>query len=89
MRIHRVHTHQALEPGREVVLQEGTAHYLGRVLRLKPGEEVGLFDGRGREWQAHLASLTTREATAEIVCSARPMAMPVLSSSSINECDDI
>lgn len=34
-------------------------HHLGRVLRLKAGDEVTLFDGRGTEARARIDSLTT------------------------------
>lgn len=52
--------------GTTVELTSEQAHYLGRVLRLRPGAEIGLFDGRGREWQASLTHLSARTATAEI-----------------------
>ncbi|MGE0625178.1 MAG: 16S rRNA (uracil(1498)-N(3))-methyltransferase [Pseudomonadales bacterium] len=62
--------------GTAVTLSSEQAHYLGRVLRLKPGEEVGLFDGRGREWGARLVSISSREASAEIVCLTRSEPAP-------------
>lgn len=54
MRIHRVYTHQALEPGVEVVLQGGAAHYLGRVLRVSPGQAIVLFNGDGNDYAAEV-----------------------------------
>lgn len=39
-------------------LPEKRAHYLRRVLRLKPGYQVTVFDGRGQQWQAALADAT-------------------------------
>ncbi|HEY5647362.1 MAG TPA: RsmE family RNA methyltransferase [Pseudomonadales bacterium] len=53
-------------PGSTVELTADQAHYLGRVLRLKPGAAVGLFNGRGREWQANLERLANRAASAQI-----------------------
>ncbi|MBF0285244.1 MAG: 16S rRNA (uracil(1498)-N(3))-methyltransferase [Magnetococcales bacterium] len=35
-------------------LPQESAHYLTRVLRLRPGAEVTLFDGRGGEWLCRL-----------------------------------
>jgi 16S rRNA (uracil1498-N3)-methyltransferase len=40
----------------EVVLPVEEAHHLLRVLRLAAGSPVRVFDGRGREWQATVAS---------------------------------
>lgn len=38
-----------LAPGAEVTLAADEAHHLRRVLRLRPGDGVAVFDGRGRE----------------------------------------
>jgi len=40
--------------GQEMALPEAVAHHADRVLRLKPGQEVSLFDGEGREARAEL-----------------------------------
>ena len=50
MRIHRVYTDQALEPGTQVTLDGPQAHYLGRVLRVAPGQVIVLFNGDGRDY---------------------------------------
>lgn len=54
MRVHRVYTAQALEPGREVELEEPASHYLGRVLRVVAGQEVVLFNGDGHDFVAEV-----------------------------------
>jgi len=54
VRIHRVHTHHALEPGCEIVVDGKAAHYLGRVLRLGIGEVIVLFNGDGHDYVAEL-----------------------------------
>lgn len=61
MRIHRVHTYQALEPGLDVALQESGAHYLGRVLRVGVGQPVVLFNGDGHDYAAEVRRVTRRE----------------------------
>lgn len=38
-----------------------------QVLRLQPGAALTLFDGHGGEWQARLAAMGRREATAELI----------------------
>lgn len=54
LRVHRVYTPQALEPGREIELEERTSHYLGRVLRVGAKQEVTLFNGDGHEYAAEV-----------------------------------
>jgi 16S rRNA (uracil1498-N3)-methyltransferase len=67
----------ALEPGQTVRLSSEHAHYLGRVLRLKSGAQVGLFDGAGNEWPAELNDLSNRAATAVICGATEPEPAPV------------
>lgn len=43
-----------LQPHQSVVLPADTAHYARRVLRLKPGSTIILFDGLGGEYPAQL-----------------------------------
>jgi 16S rRNA (uracil1498-N3)-methyltransferase len=52
VRVHRVYTPQALEPGCEIELEEQASHYLGRVLRVGAGQEVVLFNGDGHDYAA-------------------------------------
>ena len=44
-----------MEEGAEVTLKAAQSHYLGTVLRLKPGARVLVFNGRDGEWEARLA----------------------------------
>lgn len=53
----RLYTDDTLGPGAELTLSGDPARYLGRVLRLRPGDIVTLFDGRGGEYEATLLSL--------------------------------
>ena len=43
MRVSRVYQPQKLIDGATLSLDRDSAHYLGRVLRLKPGDAVNLF----------------------------------------------
>jgi 16S rRNA (uracil1498-N3)-methyltransferase len=45
-----------LRPGASVELPAAAAHHAARVLRLKDGDAVVLFDGRGGEYRARLAT---------------------------------
>jgi 16S rRNA (uracil1498-N3)-methyltransferase len=50
MRLTRVYVDAALEPGLHVVLTGSAASHLTRVLRLRPGDALTLFNGRGGEY---------------------------------------
>lgn len=60
MRVQRIHTAQSLQPGAEIVLEERSSHYLGRVLRLAPGQAVVLFNGDGHDYAAEILSAARR-----------------------------
>lgn len=50
MRIHRVHCPQDLAPEQLLTLEGKAAHYLGRVLRVVPGQNIILFNGDGTDY---------------------------------------
>lgn len=54
MRVSRLYTGRQLAPDQEVTLEERTGHYLHRVLRLRPGDGVVLFNGDGFDYAAEL-----------------------------------
>ena len=47
----------ALKAGAAVPLHPDQSHYAGKVMRLGPGDEVLLFNGRDGEWRARIAVL--------------------------------
>lgn len=49
-----------------VALTGAVARQIARVLRLRPGERVVLFDGSGREWLVRLTAVTPDTATGVI-----------------------
>ena len=57
MRIPRVFTTQPLQQDLEVTLEPGPSHHLCKVLRMKAGDTVILFNGEGGQFSAHLVSL--------------------------------
>jgi 16S rRNA (uracil1498-N3)-methyltransferase len=61
LRTNRLHTAQALEPGHEVVLENGAVHYLCRVLRVVPGQSVTLFNGDGHDYEAEVLRTGRRD----------------------------
>jgi 16S rRNA (uracil1498-N3)-methyltransferase len=62
----RLYVDAALGIGGEVALARDQANYLLNVLRLAPGDELLLFNGRDGEWRARLASQGKRAFTAEL-----------------------
>ena len=54
------------------------AHYLGQVLRLRQGDQVVVFNGRGDERLAAISSLARRRPELEIVAELEPLAEPKL-----------
>ncbi|HSJ48893.1 MAG TPA: 16S rRNA (uracil(1498)-N(3))-methyltransferase [Gammaproteobacteria bacterium] len=66
MRSTRLYLDNRLVPGTEVELDERGAHHVARVLRMKPGAPLQLFDGRGNEADAYLASVEKRRVSARI-----------------------
>ena len=54
MKIPRIHVPAPLAEGAELALPEAAARHLLRVLRLRPGARLRVFDGAGREHEAEL-----------------------------------
>ena len=57
MRISRIFTDQDLAPDSQLVLPERTGHYLVRVLKLRPGDALVLFNGDGFDYACELISV--------------------------------
>ena len=55
MTIHRFYAARLPATGNEVGLSPDEGHHLTRVLRLRPGDRVIVFDGRGRQHEATVA----------------------------------
>ena len=59
--------------GSSLALGESGAHYLGRVLRLKRGDRLVVFNGRGTERDAAVESLQRRGATLALTAVRDPL----------------
>lgn len=53
----RFYIDAALRPGTSVLLPEDSAHHAVHVLRVHGGDEITLFNGRGGEYAARIASI--------------------------------
>ena len=71
MRLTRSFIDMPLRVGDTVALPEDAAAHLLRVLRLQVGDACVLFNGDSHDYDARIASLGKREATAEIVHARR------------------
>ena len=66
MRISRLYIDTPLQTGNCITLDGETLNYVSRVLRLKPGHEVTLFNGQGGEYTAIIKELHKRGGLIEI-----------------------
>ena len=57
MRVPRLFVDRPLVPHSQVEIDKAGAQYLGRVLRVRAGHQIVLFDGSGREFPAQIAEV--------------------------------
>ena len=60
--------------GTSLELDESESHYLGHVLRLKRGDPLVVFNGRGTEREASVEALQKRGATLALKAARAPLA---------------
>ena len=58
MRLNRVHVQTPVDARAQVELEGSAAHHISRVLRLRAGDALILFDDTGGEYQATVVSFT-------------------------------
>ncbi|MGH8636972.1 MAG: RNA methyltransferase PUA domain-containing protein, partial [Burkholderiales bacterium] len=46
-----------MQVGRDTTLDKGPSQHLARVLRMRPGDAITLFDGEGGEYRAAIRTL--------------------------------
>jgi 16S rRNA (uracil1498-N3)-methyltransferase len=78
MAIPRIHTDQPLQPGRMLGIEGQAALHVIQVLRLRSGAEVRVFDGRGTEYAATLASIGRGRITVQLGALVPGPAEPAL-----------
>ena len=72
----RLYVDHPLGPGQTVDLSREQANYLFNVMRLGPGAEVALFNGRNGEWRARVAEAGKRGGTLSCVDQTAPLLLP-------------
>lgn len=72
----RLHVDHPLAEGQRVELSRDQAHYLFAVMRLEPGDEVALFNGRDGEWRARVREGSKRGGLIEVAEPTAPQQDP-------------
>ncbi len=62
----RLYVPGSLESGASLPLDSERSHYVSRVLRLRAGDELVLFDGKGNEYAARIASASRNGVTVSV-----------------------
>lgn len=60
--MNRFYVAQAISGGEAVITDPGQVHHLRNVLRLKPGDQVELFDGAGSEYTGTVLEISRTQA---------------------------
>lgn len=58
----RLYIEQLIHPNAALEIGGDRAHYIGRVLRLRVGDPLTLFDGKGGEYPAQIESISRQSA---------------------------
>lgn len=66
MRIPRIYHPETIHQLGELSLSEDAAGHIGRVLRMKEGQEVLLFDGSGAEFPAVISNVSKKSVEVEL-----------------------
>ena len=66
MRIPRIYTGQTLRANTETELEPGPSRHLARVLRMRVGDSLILFDGRGGQYPATIHALDRNSVVASL-----------------------
>lgn len=66
-RVARFHIDAALRAGGVSLLPEGSAHHAVHVLRLRPGDGVVLFNGRGGEYAGRIAAVDRLRVSVDVL----------------------
>ena len=67
VRAPRFHVEAPLRAGTSCVLPEDAAHHALRVLRVRSGDEITLFDGRGGEYAARVVAIERLRIAADVL----------------------
>jgi 16S rRNA (uracil1498-N3)-methyltransferase len=66
VRLTRVYIEQPLAPGKRCIVQDSAANHLARVLRLRAGDTLTVFDGSGDEYAARVEAVQKKSVVVEV-----------------------
>lgn len=72
MRNPRFYDPQPLCEGADIELSSEVAQHIGKVLRMRSGEKITLFNGNGIEFQAELTAVDKRKVSAKLLSQQSP-----------------
>ena len=72
VRISRIYTDAPLQSGQQLGLDEKSSHHLSRVLRHKVQDQLVLFNGDGREYQAVISSIDKKQVVVSVGSYSAP-----------------
>jgi len=77
---HRLYLAEPLNQDTTILLDRDRTHYLLRVLRLRSGQDILVFNGDGTQWQAEVEATDSRACTLHIVTkhSEKPLPSPLV-----------
>jgi 16S rRNA (uracil1498-N3)-methyltransferase len=78
MRVPRIFTESVLSENSHIDLDNDTSHYLLKVLRLKAGNPVMLFNGNGYQYQCELVSSDRKTASIQVIGQSAKEKPPVM-----------
>lgn len=67
----RLYVKQKPIVGRKIVLDAGQSHYLGSVMKVVPGDEVGCFDGQSGEYGCEVAEIGKKNCVLNVISHDR------------------
>jgi 16S rRNA (uracil1498-N3)-methyltransferase len=79
MRNPRIFSPQQLSPEQKIDLEEAATRHLSQVLRLRPGMEIILFNGDGREYRAELTVCNRNSSQARVIDASAEKPPPPIS----------
>ncbi len=67
----RLYVNVPLQEDQSVLLSDLQNHYLQKVMRVKAGQSILLFNGREGEWKAEVVELSKKETHVKVLCQTR------------------
>ncbi len=72
----RLYVPQPMQAGGTIEPDRQQAHYLTNVMRMQPGSQLLVFNGKDGEWLAEIAEVTKKSLSIELTMQVRPQPGP-------------